>query len=64
MTMNKTSFLLRIQEDDRAHDGTLMREQMLDMTKLRDLAGKTTVEDALAVLDKVPGAPVLPTDVY
>jgi isopentenyldiphosphate isomerase len=85
MTMTKTSFPLRLQEDERTrarrlanelgvsenrlyadliHDGLLMREQMLYMTKLRDLAGKTAVEDALAVLDKAPDAPVLPTDVY
>jgi hypothetical protein len=46
------------------HDGLLIREQMLYMDKLRDLATKTTKEDALAVLDKVPGTPPTPTDVY
>lgn len=46
------------------HDGLLIREQMLYMNKLRDIAAKTTKEDALAVLDKVPNTPPIPTDVY
>lgn len=83
--MSKSSFLLRIQEDERArakrlaeelgvsenrlyaeliHDGLLIREQMLYMTKLREIAASTTKEDALAVLAKAPDTPPLSTDVY
>lgn len=83
--MNKASFPLRIQDDERArarriadelgvsenrlyadliHDGLLMREQMLYMTRLRELAAKTTVQDALAVLDRAPDAPLVATDAY
>lgn len=81
--MSKTSFPLRIQDEERArakrlaealgmsenrlyaeliHDGMLMREQMLYMGRLRELAQTTTSADALAVLDKVPDIPPLATD--
>lgn len=36
------------------HDGLLMREQMLYVSRLRDLATKVSREDALAILDRVP----------
>ena len=81
--MSKTSFPLRIQDEERArakrlaealgmsenrlyaeliHDGMLMREQMLYMGRLRELAQTTTSADALAVLDKVPDIPPLAPD--
>lgn len=81
--MSKTSFPLRIQDEERArakrlaealgmsenrlyaeliHDGMLIREQMLYMGRLRELAQTTTSADALAVLDKVPDIPPLATD--
>ncbi len=81
--MSKTSFPLRIQDEERVrakrlaealgmsenrlyaeliHDGMLMREQMLYMGRLRELAQTTTSADALAVLDKVPDIPPLATD--
>lgn len=81
--MSKTSFPLRIQDEERArakrlaealgvsenrlyaeliHDGMLIREQMLYMGQLRELARITTTADALAVLDKVPNTSPLATD--
>ena len=81
--MSKTSFPLRIQDEERTrakrlaealgmsenrlyaeliHDGMLIREQMLYMGKLRELARTTTAADALAVLAKVPDTPPLATD--
>ena len=44
------------------HDGMLIREQMLYMGQLRELARTTTTADALAVLAKVPDTPPLATD--
>lgn len=46
------------------HDGLLIREQMSYMSKLRQLAGATRKEDALAILAKAPDSALLPTDVY
>ena len=46
------------------HDGLLIREQMLYMTKLRSLAATTTRADAIAVLDRAADEPLLPTDRY
>lgn len=46
------------------HDGLLIREQMLYMAKLRELAAATTKADALAVLAKAPDTPPISTDVY
>ena len=81
--MSKTSFPLRIQDEERTrakrlaealgmsenrlyaeliHDGMLIREQMLYMGQLRELARTTTAVDALAVLAKVPDTPPLATD--
>ncbi|MBP8205356.1 MAG: hypothetical protein KAX68_06345 [Giesbergeria sp.] len=81
--MSKTSFPLRIQDEERTrakrlaealgmsenrlyaeliHDGMLIREQMLYMGQLRELARTTTAADALAVLAKVPDTPPLATD--
>ncbi len=81
--MSKTSFPLRIQDEERTrakrlaealgmsenrlyaeliHDGMLIREQMLYMGQLRELARTTTTADALAVLAKVPNTPPLATD--
>ncbi|MBP8141064.1 MAG: hypothetical protein PHX69_10380 [Simplicispira sp.] len=81
--MSKTSFPLRIQDEERTrakrlaealgmsenrlyaeliHDGMLIREQMLYMGQLRELARTTTTADALAVLAKVPDTPPLATD--
>lgn len=83
--MSKSSFLLRIQDDERnrgkrlaeelgvsenrlyadlIHDGLLIREQMLYMTKLREIAATTSRDDALAILAKVPDGAPIPTDVY
>ncbi|MDD2711598.1 MAG: hypothetical protein PHU77_01650 [Simplicispira sp.] len=45
------------------HDGLLMREQMLYMSRLRDIAGATSPADALAVLARAADAPPIPTDV-
>ena len=36
------------------HDGLMLREQLLYMTHLRQLAAQVSTEDALAILDKVP----------
>ena len=81
--MSKTSFPLRIQDEERTrakrlaealgmsenrlyaeliHDGMLIREQMLYMGQLRELARTTTTAEALAVLAKVPDTPPLATD--
>ena len=46
------------------HDGLLIREQMLYMTKLRQIAASTSRDDALAILAKVPEALPSPTDTY
>lgn len=46
------------------HDGLLVREQARYMERLRALALQTTREDALAVLDRVPGAEPLASDRY
>lgn len=46
------------------HDGLLIREQMLYMTKLRSLAATTARADAIAVLDRAADEPPLPTDRY
>ncbi len=82
--MRKTSYPLRIQEDERLrakrlaealgvsenrlyseliHDGLLMREQMLYMTRLRDIALITSKSDALAVLAKAAENLPMDTDV-
>lgn len=82
--MSKTSFPLRIQEDERVrakrlaealgvsenrlyaefiHDGLLIREQMLYMTRLREIAAVTSKADALAILAKAPDTDPIPTDV-
>jgi len=44
------------------HDGLLMREQMNYMAKLRDMASTTSVDNALAVLAKVPAREPEATD--
>lgn len=46
------------------HDGLLIREQMNYMAKLREIAATTTVDDALAVLAKVPAREPTPTDTF
>jgi isopentenyldiphosphate isomerase len=46
------------------HDGLLIREQMNYMAKLREIAATTTVDDALAVLTKVPAREPIPTDTF
>jgi len=46
------------------HDGLLIREQMNYMAKLREIATTTTVDDALAVLAKVPPREPIPTDTF
>ena len=46
------------------HDGLLIREQMLYMTKLRSLAAATARADAIAVLGRAADEPRLPTDRY
>ena len=46
------------------HDGLLIREQMNYMAKLREIAATTTVDDALAVLAKVPARDPIPTDTF
>lgn len=38
------------------HDGLMIREQLLYMTHLRQMAAQVSTEDALAILDKVPAA--------
>ena len=45
------------------HDGLLVREQMLYMTQLRDLACTTSKDDALAILDKVAEHTPIATDI-
>ena len=45
------------------HDGLLMQEQMVYMTKLKEIAASTNTEAALAILDKAPDTLPLPTDV-
>jgi hypothetical protein len=44
------------------HDGLLMREQMLYMAKLREIAATATKEDALDILAKVPEGASISTD--
>ena len=46
------------------HDGLLLREQMNYMAKIREIAATTTVEDALAVLGKVPPRKPASTDIF
>lgn len=46
------------------HDGLLIREQMNYMAKQREIAATTTVDDALAVLAKVPAREPIPTDTF
>lgn len=45
------------------HDGLLIREQMLYMTRLREIAATTSKADALAVLARAADAPPMPTDI-
>lgn len=45
------------------HDGLLIREQMLYMTRLREIAVTTSKADALAVLARAADMPPIPTDV-
>ena len=45
------------------HDGLLIREQMLYMSRLRDIAAATSPADALAVLARAADVPPIPTDV-
>ena len=45
------------------HDGLLIREQMLYMTRLREIAATTSKTDALAVLARAADMPPIPTDV-
>lgn len=45
------------------HDGLLIREQMLYMTRLREIAATTSKADALAVLARAADMPPIPTDV-
>ena len=45
------------------HDGLLIREQMLYMTRLREIAATTSKADALAVLARAVDNPPIPTDV-
>jgi len=45
------------------HDGLLMREQMLYMTRLREMASTSSKNDALAVLARVADQPPISTDV-
>ena len=45
------------------HDGLLIREQMLYMTRLREIAATTSKADALAVLARATDAPPIPTDI-
>ena len=44
------------------HDGLLIREQMLYMTRLREIAATTSKADALAVLARAADNPPIPTD--
>lgn len=45
------------------HDGLLIREQMLYMTRLREIAATTSKADALAVLARAADNPPIPTDI-
>jgi len=45
------------------HDGLLIREQMLYMTRLREIAATTSKADALAVLARAADMSPIPTDV-
>jgi hypothetical protein len=45
------------------HDGLLIREQMLYMTRLREIAATTSKAEALAVLARAADMPPIPTDV-
>lgn len=45
------------------HDGLLMREQMLYMTRLREIATNTSKADALAVLARAADRPPITTDI-
>lgn len=45
------------------HDGLLIREQMLYMTRLREIAATTSKADALAVLASAADMPPIPTDI-
>ncbi len=45
------------------HDGLLIREQMLYMTRLREIAATTSKADALAVLARAADTPPMPTDI-
>ena len=47
---------------DLIHDGLLMREQMLYMSKLREVAAATSKADALAVLARAADVPPIATD--
>lgn len=44
------------------HDGLLIREQALYMTRLRSLAASSTRQQALNLLDKAADAPPIETD--
>lgn len=48
---------------DLIHDGLLMREQMLYMSKLREVAAATSKADALAVLARAADMPPIATDI-
>ena len=45
------------------HDGLLIREQMLYMTRLREIAATTSKSDALKILARAADNPPIPTDV-
>lgn len=45
------------------HDGLLIREQMLYMTRLREIAATSSKADALAVLARAADTPPMPTDI-
>lgn len=45
------------------HDGLLIREQMLYMTRLREIAATTSKADALSVLARAADTPPIPTDI-
>ena len=45
------------------HDGLLIREQMLYMTRLREIATTTSKSDALKILARAADNPPIPTDV-
>jgi hypothetical protein len=44
------------------HDGLLMREQMLYMKHMRQIASTVSREEALAILDRVPAVAPIPED--